>query len=793
MRKVSMGARKSVGAAGSQVAREQLRSIDQKFRPGPTPLEREPFEKTIKPQYKDQLEQMMKLMTKYAEGADTSVQNAVALWKAQVQQGTFSDQVKFDFARRFYYWLLGRGTDEDHGRTMWGRGNAAVYNKEVRSYIESFSQKRLQYAQQLALLASVVPTTLNAYYLYFKYIVGGNLKRVKTDDGKTDFWDMSDEDYLADFEMFKMEFDDKTQWLGKPYSDGSKPQNGHIGEAPYPEMKDPREIKDYSVLGLSRRPGQGGDARATEIVESAILTEQSFRANQKPNGQETINERKFDEAISMQDKAGMAAVLGGFNLERAVTGDSQREQEDFGTPIPKSRRGVSFADNTPSATAASPRYGNISQNDNNPVESDSSVVERAWDAYKKDALAELAQLSKSPVELDEQPESSYDEPIGLRKRQDDAQKLMAAVKKLPASEERKKLESDVLRHQVQISGELIFSMAKSKTRQDINRAQKLAALAAEHDLESSGVDVSSVAPAPVQAELIGKSVSGSSESSDSAQLGTSVNSAELSEEVGKQVRAELLRAGDIDIAPSMFGKASTEESGEVSRLIDNNPVESPTTKSSSEADPGSLTQESSYSFSVEEDPPEHWDDWEKLSQKDKKIVMTKDRVYKRLDTATEKAQMTEFYDMYGKTQPAIIPKRVRVDRHIANAKYGVFATERLKGYQTLAEFMDGNKPNSLNQAQKKALREGLEKAYAPVKHQWNDLYNPHNIAVKIERDGSNNFANVDVKFFEGGKNEGPMAGVLETRLVQHLVSFYRQQWYRRYLDKGGAGIDPQLI
>lgn len=308
---------RSARGAGSAVAREQLRAIDAKFQPGATPLEREPFEKTIKPQYKDQLEQMMKLMTQYAEQkGDDSTKNAVALWQAQVQQGTFNDQVKFDFARRFYYWLLGRGTDEDHKKTFWGRGNAAVYNPEVRQYIEAFSTKRLQYGQQLALLASVLPTTLNGYYLYFKYIVGGNLERKVDPTSGTAFFDISDEDYLADFEMFQQEFDNKTdpkmggrdQWLAKPFTDKNRPPNdknaSQVGEMPYPRMNTQAQVERYAVTGLSRKPGQG-DPVANSMVNSSISLEQRYSRNN------TSAEQSGEDAVEQSDVVGLHAVLGG--------------------------------------------------------------------------------------------------------------------------------------------------------------------------------------------------------------------------------------------------------------------------------------------------------------------------------------------------------------------------------------------------------------------------------------------------------------------------------------------------
>ncbi len=190
-------------------ARQQLATVNPKFGAGENELEAEARLRILQPRTADQLKQMKKnveLARLEAQGLnDTALDNALGLWESQILTGELADDVKFQFVRRFYFWLLGRGTDDDHAKTFWGRGNAAVINREVGLYIEQFAQRRLDFALQLSLLANRVPASLLGYWLYFKYIVGGAIKRVQK--GGVSWWDMSDENYLADFELFVKYFD----------------------------------------------------------------------------------------------------------------------------------------------------------------------------------------------------------------------------------------------------------------------------------------------------------------------------------------------------------------------------------------------------------------------------------------------------------------------------------------------------------------------------------------------------------------------------------------------------------
>ena len=171
MRAVGLsGVRKAARGKASKNVQGNIRSGNVKFQAGADPLELESMMTRIEPTSKQELEQMTKLLqtTHGGPNASDEQRQALELWKFQVEQGTVSDQVKFQFLRRFYFWLLGRGEKEDTDKTMWGRANAAAHNPEVAAYIDQFLDKRTQYAMKLNMLSMRQPTTLNGYYLYFK-------------------------------------------------------------------------------------------------------------------------------------------------------------------------------------------------------------------------------------------------------------------------------------------------------------------------------------------------------------------------------------------------------------------------------------------------------------------------------------------------------------------------------------------------------------------------------------------------------------------------------------------------
>lgn len=800
MRSAGRGAGRYVGR---QVARENLRAIDQKFHPGATPLEREPFEGTIKPQYKDQLEQMMKLMQEYANQSDPDTQKAVALWKTQVQQGTFNDQVKFDFARRFYYWLLGRGTTEDHDRTLWGRGNAAVYNSEVRGYIEAFSSKRLQYAQQLALLASNVPTTLNGYYLYFKYIVGGNLKRAKTDSG-TEFWDMTDEDYLADFEMFRMEFDKgpapKEQWMGKPYSDGSR---GPPNPTPYPAMDKQSQIDKYAVKGLSRAPGVG-DPEATRLAQSAVLREQSFSRNK------TVMADKAEAALATGDIVANEAVLGGGPLWSPPPTARGHRRTGEPSPSPIAKEGSHGGLDSPSATPMKSKSETemvaplpIIDNNNNASE---EVKDRRRDVTPKNmadtssslSLASETSIPKLPANLERTAASlgvdaSKSQTPGVTKSEpasaytpldssalettsglDTSSKLESEIynasermNKASAKRHSYATQRDELREEAaklpegspeRKALEKQAAKANAKSTKAGHKARKWLAQYNLLSSESLKVSEHSSAFVPASPNRSGELVKPVDASSTGSFLSHEITGESIH---GASGDSDAVSGESLGHSRASEHSSAAESKSNVSNLIDDEPVisvadETSTPEETYVAHSGSsdlslsrIPYDDSFPSADESEKP-------KLPHKPGKrnVIFdnSADIVFKTFETQKEYDQQQLFYQTHtglGITPTQLEPGLAAKRSFKAPKGEPYFAANVLTNHNPLTEVVKLRLPD----ADQEQLTLALEKAFGQVKGNWSDLANANNIAVRRDNDGT-----YDVKFYEGGTHKGDVPG-----------------------------------
>eukprot|EP01132_Coremiostelium_polycephalum_P004205 gene4205-5266_t len=83
------------------------------------------------------------------------------------------DQFLDDFNR----WLLGRGKQEDHELTPWGRLPLSNVDPSISEYLMGFYTKRQNFLQELMKLKNyaIFNLDLNTAYLYFKYIIRGKL------------------------------------------------------------------------------------------------------------------------------------------------------------------------------------------------------------------------------------------------------------------------------------------------------------------------------------------------------------------------------------------------------------------------------------------------------------------------------------------------------------------------------------------------------------------------------------------------------------------------------------------
>ena len=241
---------RALDAGQRKAAQETLKSGFQKFKPGKDPIELEGALTVIQPQTKIQAQAVKTLLermrgTAMANGDDAAL-SAIEMWQTNYEMDAANDDIKLAFMRDWWYWLLGRGSDADTERTPWGRANVAALNDEVAAYVETFIAKRLEWALKLVALRERVPRTLNEYYLFYKYIVRGNIARKKDDKG-VEYFDFNDEDFLQDWELMYRQFESVEQAEGPHVADSltDRPQgvpafDGHepYAAAPAPDFLD---------------------------------------------------------------------------------------------------------------------------------------------------------------------------------------------------------------------------------------------------------------------------------------------------------------------------------------------------------------------------------------------------------------------------------------------------------------------------------------------------------------------------------------------------------------------------
>lgn len=101
--------------------------------------------------------------------ADDAKKQAWYAWEAA--QDNFSKSVDTEYQKEFMAWLMGKGLEEDHAKTPWGREPHALLLPEVRAWIEQMIDAASLVENYLAKLLFRGPQSLNEYALYYKYLL----------------------------------------------------------------------------------------------------------------------------------------------------------------------------------------------------------------------------------------------------------------------------------------------------------------------------------------------------------------------------------------------------------------------------------------------------------------------------------------------------------------------------------------------------------------------------------------------------------------------------------------------
>jgi hypothetical protein len=291
----------------------------QKYKPGKDPLEVEAQIPSIKPSDGDHRKAVLEVLKNIenAPGATADDRAAVALYRTNYAMEEVPTSVNDDFLKRFWCWLIGRGTEKDTSRTKWGRANVAAINSEVAAYVELFVKKRLDYALKIVKLNTSVPQTLNEYYLYFKYIVNGKVKQA-TDDNGTQYFDFSDDDYLRDWSIMHEAFRDKETPMLKDES--SNPRTGQIDRDQLRTLQSAAHPMDRTAMALTQCVGQFDESIQKLIGvwqgrEGMKIDDPDAGATQQEIDAEVDLEAEFGAMVKeLKDELDLDAKPSGFDL-----------------------------------------------------------------------------------------------------------------------------------------------------------------------------------------------------------------------------------------------------------------------------------------------------------------------------------------------------------------------------------------------------------------------------------------------------------------------------------------------
>lgn len=91
------------------------------------------------------------------------------LWEAM--QDDFTEGLDVDYQKKFLAWLLGKGLEQDHKKTPWGREPHALELPEVRAWLDQIIDSASFTESYLLKLLFRGPQSLDEYAIYYKYLL----------------------------------------------------------------------------------------------------------------------------------------------------------------------------------------------------------------------------------------------------------------------------------------------------------------------------------------------------------------------------------------------------------------------------------------------------------------------------------------------------------------------------------------------------------------------------------------------------------------------------------------------
>lgn len=98
-------------------------------------------------------------------------EKAQAWYTWETMQDKFVEGQDYEYQRKFMAWLMGKGLEEDHKLTPWGREAHALLLPEVRAWIEQMVDAASITENYLTKLLFRGPQTMEEYAIYYKYLL----------------------------------------------------------------------------------------------------------------------------------------------------------------------------------------------------------------------------------------------------------------------------------------------------------------------------------------------------------------------------------------------------------------------------------------------------------------------------------------------------------------------------------------------------------------------------------------------------------------------------------------------
>lgn len=243
-------------------------------------------------------------------------------------------QFQVEMLKEFHAWLQGKGKDEYHNKTPWGRSTECLNFPGVAAYLDQFTIVRHKVLQYLQILWVSGPKDLDDLWLIFKYLIYGNVEDIFKDDFIYEFhlWEKGfgitgntpdDKDKLdADSENFK----NNTEYYGpvhpnnfreninpsQPFNDKAfrdtvnKASMLGLDEVYIPNYQEPEPIEDVGIVEVDEEeelvPRRGSEANKDKEQRAALQKQRDEELRIRREEQEKLRQKRKADQLSRQEE-----------------------------------------------------------------------------------------------------------------------------------------------------------------------------------------------------------------------------------------------------------------------------------------------------------------------------------------------------------------------------------------------------------------------------------------------------------------------------------------------------------